>query len=285
MNSQTLNRMIKASYYAPNGAQLRKACYAVMTANSRRASVGTMSVEDLAELPKEEQAQVKVEIVKEALIESSAESQAKLSSVGLKDVTKFVQSNNITAEKVLSTVKETDLELQQAIKSEIHTAKDGIALASAVVKARSFQEILSFLDAPISYVQTKYENFNWFKFHVICNCIYTFAAILVIGGPAVGLGIGGSILAALIGVGIEIGLAAVIYYLFGNIIDWLNKWQARLYMWITLFPLRLISLILKSFGWVLDQFTSGLKSAIGFFNRQAKIAMQSPEFRRAYYNI
>jgi hypothetical protein len=285
MNTQTLNRMIKASYYAPNGAQLRKACYGVMAVNSRKASVGAMSVEDLAELPKEEQAQVKGDIIKEALIETSAESQAKLSSVGLKDVAKFVQANHITADKVLSTTNNSDPELKQAIESEIHTVKDGIALASSVVKARSFQEILSFLDLPISYVQTTYENINWFKYEVICNCIGAFVTIVGIAGPAVGLGIGGSILAALIGVGIEIGMAAIIYYLFGNIIDWLNKWQARFYMWITLFPLRLISLVLKSFGWVLDQFTSGIKSALGFFNRQASIAMQSPEFRRAYYNI
>jgi len=284
MNTQTLNRMIKASYYAPNGAQLRKACYGVMAAHSRKASNQYMTIDQLAEMPKDEQAQVKANIIKEALIETSAESQAKLSSAGLKDVAKFVQANHLTAEKVLSISKNVDPELKQAVESEIHSIKDGVALASAVVKARSYQEILSFLDLPINSLQTEYENISWFKLSVVSSCFLIFIMILN-AGPAVGLGLGGTILASLIGVSMEMGLSAMMYYLFGDIIVWLDKWAARLVMWVSLFPMRLISLVLKSFGWVLDTFTSGIKSALRFFTRQASIAMQSPEFRRAYYNI
>ena len=285
MNSQTLNRMIKASYYAPNGAQLRKACYAVMTANSRRASVGTMSVEDLAELPKEEQAQVKVSVIKEALIEGSAEDQAKYANLGLKDMKMFMAQNGLSPEDVAKGVEKADPLLSKAIKSEVHSMKDAVQIGGAIAKARSFEEILSFLDLPISIVQTKYENLNWMKINLFFACIQILAGTIA-AGVTTGATIGVIALAGLIQVGGAIAITLLLYYLFGNVLRWIDKRFAMLQAWVYLLPLRVLSLILKSAGWLLDKFVANLKGAWNkFFSKQANIAMQSPEFRRAYYSI
>jgi len=285
MNTQTLNRMIKASYSAPNGAQLRKACYGVMAVNSRKASVGAMSVEDLAELPKEEQSQVKMSIVKEALVEGSAEDQAKYANLGLKDMKVFMAQNGLSPEDVTKGIEKTDPVLLKAVQSEAHTMKDAIQLGGAVVKARSIEEILGFLDVPIAYVQTKYENLNWMKINLFFACIRILAATLK-AGSIMGASVGLIACASLIQIGGVVAITLLLYYLFGNVLRWIDKRFAMIQAWVFLMPFRVLSLILKSAGWLLDKFVSGLKGAWNkFFSRQAKIAMQSPEFRRAYYSI
>jgi hypothetical protein len=285
MNAQTLNRMIKASYYAPNGAQLRKACYGVMAVNSRRASVGAMSLEQVAELPKEEQTEVKSQIVQEALVQGSAEDQAKLASHGLKNVQMYLKQEGITPDELAKEVQKADPVIVKAIKSETHDLKGAVQVASAIAKAGTFEEIFSFLDIPINYVQTKYQDFNWFKWSAIIGAI-GFMFEIIGAGSVAGLSGGLIALTAIIGVAGYAALALVIYYLFGDIIKWVNKRLAMLDAWVFLLPFRALSLVLKLFGWGIDQFIGGIKGAWNsFFSRQAKIAMQSPEFRRAYYSI
>jgi hypothetical protein len=285
MNAQTLNRMIKASYYAPNGAQLRKACYGLMAVNSRRASVGAMSLEQVAELPKEEQAGVKSQIVQEALVQGSAEDQAKLAGHGLKDVQMYLKHEGASLEDVAKQVQKADPVIVKAIKSEAHDLKGAVQVAGAIAKARTFEEIFSFLDFPINWVQTKYQDFNWFKWSSIIGAI-GFMLQIIGEGAVMGMSGGMIALAAIVGVVGYAAIALVIYYLFGDVIKWVNKRLAMLDAWVLLLPFRALSLILKFFGWGLDQFVGGIKDAWkSFFSRQASIAMQSPEFRRAYYSI
>jgi len=285
MNAQTLNRMIKASYYAPNGAQLRKACYGVMAVNSRRASVGAMSLEQVAELPKEEQTEVKSQIVQEALVQGSAEDQAKLAGHGLKNVQMYLKQEGVTPEELAKEVQKADPVIVKAIKSETHDLKGAVQVAGAIAKAGTFEEIFSFLDIPINYVQRKYQDFNWFKWSAIIGAI-GFMFEIIGAGSVAGLSGGLIALTAIIGVAGYAALALVIYYLFGDIIKWVNKRLAMLDAWVFLLPFRALSLILKLFGWGLDQFVGGIKDAWNsFFSRQASIAMQSPEFRKVYYSI
>jgi hypothetical protein len=285
MNAQTLNRMVKASYYAPNGAQLRKACYGLMAVNSRRASMGDVSLEQIAELPKQEQAEVKFQIVQEGLGEGSAEDQAKLAGIGLKDVKMYLKQEGITPEQIEKDVKKADPIIVKSLKPEVHDLKGAVAVAGAIAKSRSFEEIFGFLDLPIDWVQTKYQDFNWFKYNLIVGSLAVFFGGLgagIIGGAGAGMAI-------LIGIIMVAGYAAFslfLNYFFGDVIRWVNKRIAMVTAWSFLLNFRILSFALKTLGKGLDEIVGGIKGAwSSFFSKQAKIAMQSPEFRRAYYNI
>jgi hypothetical protein len=286
MNAQTLNRMIKASYYAPNGAQLRKACYGVMAVNSRRASVGAMSLEQVAELPKEEQFQVKGEIVKSALIQGSAEDQAKLANYGLKDIKIYLVQNGFEPDKLGKEVQHAHPDMVKAIKSEVKDLKGAVQVTAKVVKARSVEEILSFLDVPIQKFQNFYENIDWLKWNLILGGLNVMFMSLAAGSTVAGATGGIIILSALISVGIYALMSLVLVYFFGDILRWIHKRWAMIQGFIITLPFRVLSLALKLFGWGVDKFIGGIKDSWNkFFSRQASIAMQSPEFRRAYYNI
>jgi hypothetical protein len=285
MNAQTLNRMIKASYYAPNGAELRKACYGLMAVNSRKASMEEVSLEQVAELPKQEQAEVKFQIVKESLVEGSAEDQAKLANHGLKDVQIYLKQEGITLDQIEKEIKKADPVIVKAIKNEVHDLKEAVQVAGAIAKSRSFEEIFSFLDFPIDWVQTKFENFNWFKYHLILGSLAIFFGAFA-GGVLVGMTAGSAILAGIILAVGHLAIGLFLNYFFGNIMRWIDKRIAMVTAWSFLLKFRILSFALKTLGRGLDEIVSGVKGAWNkFFSRQASIAMQYPQFRRAYYNI
>ncbi len=294
MNIQTLNRMVKASYYAPNGAQLRKACYGLMAVNSRRASMNpAVALEQIEQLPKEEQVKVKTEIISDALIQSSKIDQAKFDSKGLRDIKNYLKENNIKVENLNKEIKKADPMIVEAMKTQIHGVEEAIEVTGQVAKARSFEEILSFLDLPISNFQQGYNNFNWYKFHVVMGgleiLLYSLIIIIPYGvsvGVPVMTTVGISLLVTTIGLLYYSAEVAINYYFFGDIQKLIETRMAKIESSVLTIPFKVLSFILKSFGWILDKVTSGLKGAWGlFFSKQAKIAMLSPEFKRAYYNI
>jgi hypothetical protein len=274
MNTQTLNRMIKASYYAPNGAQLRKACYGLLSVNSRRASSQYMSMEQIAQMPEE----VQSEVIKESLIESYKKDREALSRHGLKDVQVFLSSNNISTEELADRVMNPNPAYQKEIESKVNTKEDAIEIASTVVKAKTYQEIFSFLDIPIERVQKRIEDVEWIRMDVLAA---TFATTIekLIKNKDQSLGI--TILIMLFAKAVAIGIVALLEYLLGDFFKWLSKKQGIIMGYLVTAIPRLISLILKGFGSSLDYLKSYWKKDL---YKQAKIAMQSPEFRRAYYN-
>jgi len=293
MNTQTLNRMIKASYYAPNGAQLRKACYGVMAAQSRKASTQYMTMEQLSQMPEEVQDEVKTELVKTALIESSESVQANLARYGLKDVKIFIQTQGLNEKVIAQGIKEIDPMLKRAISHEVKSIPQVIKMTSNVINSSNVEEAVSQLPPTMAdIIQQKFESINYTKILMICVAIYYILmgqselADFIKELATEGLGTTGQWVVFWIGAVFQTGIAQGIYfvlnYFFGNIFKWINKRIGMIIGWAA-------SLIPRSLNALLNAFGSGLsaiKGALGrFFSRQASIAMQYPEFRRAYYSI
>jgi|LauGreDrversion4_2_1035121.scaffolds.fasta_scaffold310942_2 hypothetical protein len=286
MNTQTLNRMIKASYSAPNGAQLRKACYGLLSVKSRRASENpAVALEQIEELPKQEQAKVKADIIAKALVEESAKDQAKLEPYGLKDVKKFVAQNHLTPEAIEKEVENVDPMVKRSVEDQISSPKEAVSLASTVIRSRTFEELADYLDMPFDWLQSKIENINYFKIVVVCIAI-KYVVLTAIGAAATGAGVGTFILVGIYFVAKKLAIPLIIYYFFGNVIDWIQKRFNMLLSWVLLLVPRVFITIFKGMGWLIDSVLHSLKGAFSrFFSRQAKIAMQSPQFRKAYYSI
>jgi len=288
MNTQTLNRMVKASYYAPNGVQLRKACYGVMAVNSRRASTSEyMLIEQMSQLPEKEQEKISVQIIKEGLIESCKKDRQELAPHGLRDIQNYLAVNNISSEDLAKRVMNPNPIYQEKLEGMINSKEDAIEVASVIVKARSYQEILSFLDIPIQKMQESIENENWLRTDVL---VASFATMLdrLLKDKKNGKdrSLGTIILFLIATKALAIGIVAFLEYFFGDFLKWLSKKQGIILGYLVTAIPKLVSLILKGFGWTLDKASDLIKSSWSkFFSRQAKIAMQSPQFRNAYYNI
>jgi len=288
MNTQTLNRMVKASYYAPNGVQLRKACYGVMAVNSRRASTSEyMLIEQMSQLPEKEQEKISVQIIKEGLIESCKKDRQELAPHGLRDIQNYLAVNNISSEDLAKRVMNPNPIYQEKLEGMINSKEDAIEVASVIVKARSYQEILSFLDVPIQKMQESIENENWLRTDVL---VASFATMLdrLLKDKKNGKdrSLGTIILFLIATKALAIGIVAFLEYFFGDFLKWLSKKQGIILGYLVTAIPKLVSLILKGFGWTLDKASDLIKSSWSkFFSRQAKIAMQSPQFRNAYYNI
>lgn len=286
MNSQTLNRMIKASYYAPNGAQLRKACYGLLSVNSRKASENPMVVlNQLEQLPEKEQTRIKADIVSKALIQSSEEAQAKLAPYGLKDVKNFMAQNQLTPEVIQKESKNVDPMIKKIVEEQASTPKEAVQLASNIIRSRTFEDLAGYLDVPVDWLQTKIENINYFKIAVciiVVLIIVSFVATVYSGD----LTVGEAILGAMYAHYKILAVPLIIYFFFGKIINWIQKRFNMILGWVVLAIPRIIVTIFKGMGWIMDSVIDGIKSSFSkFFSRQANIAMQSPEFRRAYYSI
>ena len=288
MKTQTLNRIIKASYYAPNGVQLRKACYGVMAVNSRRASTSEyMLIEQMSQLPEKEQEKISVQIIKEGLIESCKKDRQELAPHGLRDIQNYLAVNNISSEDLAKRVMNPNPIYQEKLEGMINSKEDAIEVASVIVKARSYQEILSFLDIPIQKMQESIENENWLRTDVL---VASFATMLdrLLKDKKNGKdrSLGTIILFLIATKALAIGIVAFLEYFFGDFLKWLSKKQGIILGYLVTAIPKLVSLILKGFGWTLDKASDLIKSSWSkFFSRQAKIAMQSPQFRNAYYNI
>jgi hypothetical protein len=294
MNTQTLNRMIKASYSAPNGFQLRKACYSLLALNSRKASAQYMTMEQLAQMPEEVQNEVKTELVKTALIESSESVQANLARYGLKDVKIFIQTQGLNEKDIAQGIKEIDPMLKRAISHEVKSVPQVIKMTSNVITSSNVEEAVSQLPPTMAdIIQQKFENINYTKIFMICVAIYYVlyaqgALVDVINEALKTQNISATTqwvifwTGAVIQTGLVQGVYFVLNYFFGNIFKWINKRIGMILGWAASLIPRSLSALLNAFGSGL----SGIKGALGrFFSRQAKIAMQSSEFRRAYYSI
>jgi len=288
MKTQTLNRIIKASYYAPNGVQLRKACYGLLALNSRKASTSEyMLIEQISQLPEKEQEKVNIEIVKEGLIESCKRDRQELAPHGLRDIQNYLAVNNISSDDLAKRVMNPNPIYQEKLEGMINSKEDAIEVASVIVKARSYQEILSFLDVPIQKMQESIENENWLRTDVL---VATFTTMLdrLLKDKENGKdrSLGTIILFLIATKALAIGIVAFLEYFFGDFLKWLSKKQGIILGYLVTAIPKLVSLILKGFGWTLDKASDLIKSSWSkFFSRQAKIAMQSPQFRNAYYNI
>lgn len=294
MNTQTLNRMIKASYSAPNGFQLRKACYSLLALNSRKASTQYMTMEQLAQMPEEVQDEVKTELVKTALIESSESVQANLARYGLKDVKIFIQTQGLNEKDIAQGIKEIDPMLKRAISHEVKSVPQVIKMTSNVITSSNVEEAVSQLPPTMAdIIQQKFENINYTKIFMICVAIYYVlyaqgALVDVINEALKTQNISTTTQSvifwtgAVIQTGLVQGVYFVLNYFFGNIFKWINKRIGMILGWAASLIPRSLNALLNAFGSGL----SGIKGALGrFFSRQAKIAMQSSEFRRAYYSI
>jgi hypothetical protein len=296
MNTQTLNRMIKASYSAPNGAQLRKACYGLLSVKSRRASLKSADgqlmeqMEQLQQLPQEEQAQVKAEIVKESLVVASKKAQQKGNQMGLLHIRNFLAKEGISLEEMADMVKEVknQKELLNAARKVAKTDVEIIVLSGKIAKSFSFEEVADYLDIPIDWIQRQFQDTNYLKLVCLAVLVYTLVGIIFAGAGAalpVIVGAGGVALFALKGIGVAM-IPLLLEFLLGNVGKWLQKRFGMLLGWVATIIPRAFALIVKGAGWLLDKFFSGVGSAFSsFFSRQAKIAMQSPQFRRAYYKL
>ncbi len=297
MNIQTLNRMVKASYYAPNGAQLRKACYGLMAVNSRRASMNpAVALEQIEQLPKEEQAQVKMQIIEEILVASSEKVQA--SNPGLKYIAGVLKQNGVNPNNIGKAIEDLDPVLLEGAAKEVHSIKEAVQKATAIGKSRSFEETLSYFgNIPVEYLSKKFPNHDYLKFvgvllH-IALIIISFLPFIELGfnpgemwDKATGEEILETLFASMKAYTTFLGAGLVFEYLCGSVSRWFIKFGAKVVGSVLNIPVRIFAFALKSFGWVLDKVTSGLKGAWNsVFNKQAKIAMQYPEFKRAYYSI
>jgi hypothetical protein len=304
MNAQTLNRMIKASYYAPNGAELRKACYGLISLTSRKASSMRVAdvqeqLEQLEQLPEKEQDSIKAKIVGQALIQGSKEAQKDGAKYGLLEVKSFLAQEGISMEEFTSLVKQAkqQKELVSASKKLVKSDVGFFTTCKKIISAFSFEEIANILDIPIDWLQRQFEETNYLKLISVAVLSYVFLLLFMnlIGGSAIVLEVGSKLLAlnnsytiALTGLaGIGAGFIPLfIEYLFGNVAKWIQKRFGMLLGFVATLPFRFFALLTKFNGWLLDKFFSSLSGAFKrFFSRQASIAMQSPEFRRAYYNI
>jgi hypothetical protein len=291
MNTQTLNRMIKASYSAPNGFQLRKACYGLLAINSRKASSQYMSMEQIAQMPEEVQTEVKTELVKKALVESSQSLQQNLSRYGLKDIKLFIKSEGINEMEFAKGVKELDPMLKRAVAHEVKSVPHAIKMTSDVIKSSSVEEAVSHLPPTMAdIIQQKFENINYTKIVMIFVAIYYFiwnqGGVVEAIYEAEDIGAVTAQVVFWVGAVINLGLIQGVYflvqYIFGDIFKWINKRIGMVLGWAASIIPRTLNALMNAFG----SGISAIKGALSrFFSRQAKIAMQSPEFRRAYYNI
>ncbi|NDB61876.1 hypothetical protein EB001_26060 [bacterium] len=212
--------------------------------------------------------------------------QAKLNNQGLKDIKEYILENGMSPEEMIKESQKADPLLVRSMESKIHNVEDAIKLTGKVAKARSFQDIFSFLDVPINWIQEKTENFPYFKLAVFTAGLKLFFEVLQAGAD---LGIEDGGVYFLATVIVMLGFSGLVYayqYFFGNIDTWLRKRIAMVKAWVVLIPFRVMSFALKTFGWILDNVIGGIKGAWNkFFSRQASIAMQYPEFKRAYYSI
>ena len=268
MKTQTLNRIIKASYYAPNGAQLRKACYGLLALNSRKASTRTKNNR----------------IIQKGLIESSKRDRKKLEKHGLQEVSTYL-SNTIPLPELAEKTLDPNPVFEEKIETMVKSPEDAIEVARTIVRARSYQEILSFLDIPIEKLQ---QNIEWNENRIRIDSVAASLAGLykyIFNSSSIGM----QIFLVIITKTIAYGVTGLLEYLFGDFNKWLTQNYGKILGYIVTSIPRIVSGILKTFGWALDEFvdfTQDIKNRyIRHFTRVAKIAMQSPEFRNAYYKL
>lgn len=291
MNTQILNRMIKASYYAPNGAQLRKACYSLLSVNSRRASSEYMTMEQISQLPEEVQMQVKTEVAKTAIAESSKAIQNNLARYGLKDIKVYIHSEGLNEVNITQGIKQLDPMLKKVSEQELKSVPKAIQITSDVLSSSSVEEAVSHLPPRMAdIIQAKFEGLNYIKYILLCVLIYYFMGAtsqmvdIINDTPGLTVGLANGILFTFMGVsaGVLQAVYFLLHYFFGDIFKWINKRIGMIVGWVA-------SLVPRAVQGLLDAFGGGITAIKGalsrFFSRQAKIAMQSPEFRRAYYSI
>jgi len=287
MNTQTLNRMIKASYSAPNGAQLRKACYGLLSVKSRRASENpAVALEQIEQLPQQEQVEVKADILTKTLVEESAKDQAKL---GTEKVKSFLEKKRLSPQKVyeialdyprvLKIVKSTNLKPREMISL-------CLMLMVASVEAQIDDAFRGVISEAVMAEEFSTADINWKRIVLMCICIVVFCMSVVgVTGGALGYSVGLLILAPMIAYAKKDAIAIAIIYFFDNIEDWQDQVLTKIEKYIGIFKDEVYELSLKAYGWLFGTWNKLENAFSNFFARQASIAMQSPQFRRAYYNI
>ena len=256
MKNQILNRIIKASYYAPNGFQLRKAC---LDFNSRNASRKSRN-RDLRNVS-----------IMQGLKENSRRDRKKLEPYGLKELVEYIQQN-IDISELAERISNLNPEIKEKVQDKINTPEEAIKVASTIAKTKTYEEILSFLDMPISKIELGIHlNEPRIRIDSIAAAIAGFYTMLYQHKS-----IAVQILLVILSKTIAYGTISLTYYFFGNFDNWLNKNYGRILGFIFTLPLKILSLILRKFGQLLDK--SNLL-------KQTKIAMKSPEFKNVYYKL
>ena len=190
-----------------------------------------------------------------ALKENSKRDRRNLEAFGLRELTKYIQ-NNLDINDLAKRIAEVKPEIKEKVDEKINSPEEAIQAATKIAKAKTYEEILSFLDMPIKKIQLGIEmNESRIRIDTIAACLAGFFSYLYGKGS-----IGVQILLVIFTKTIAYGFVGLTHYFFGNFDDWLNKNYGLILGNLVTLPLRAISFILKKIGRFLDQY---------FVNKQA----------------